>query len=119
MGGTLHSYDEGNSCWEAAFDLPCGAYELVHAHHFPDVKAQDCFFKLHRALDDATIDALKGGQAKVAVDVGCGAGTSTYSLRETLNARGLESCELTGIDLSDYFVTVANYRLREGDKEGM
>jgi len=117
--GVMHSYDSGNCCWEAAFDLPVGAYELVHAHHFPDVKAQDCFCMLHRTLDDATVDALEGGPARVAVDVGCGAGTSTYSLRETLNSRGMESCALTGVDLCDYFVTVANYRMSEGDRKGI
>lgn len=115
--GTLHSYDAGNCCWEAAFDVAMGAYELVHAHHFPDVHPQECFSKLHRNLDDSTIDALKGGQARVAVDIGCGAGTSTFSLRETLNARGLESCALTGVDLSTYFLAVARHRLKEGDKK--
>eukprot|EP00929_Paragymnodinium_shiwhaense_P113715 TRINITY_DN8200_c0_g1_i1.p2 TRINITY_DN8200_c0_g1~~TRINITY_DN8200_c0_g1_i1.p2 ORF type:complete len:401 (-),score=91.91 TRINITY_DN8200_c0_g1_i1:331-1533(-) len=115
--GTLHSYDKGNCCWEAAFDLPVGAYELVHAHHFPDVPAQECFFKLHRELDDATISALEG-TAKVAIDVGCGAGTSTFSLRETLNARGMEACSLTGVDLSTYFIAVARHRLSQGDKKG-
>merc|ERR1712039_5884 len=115
--GTLHSYDDGDCCWEAAFDLPVGAYELVHAHHFPDVHPQECFSTLHKNLDDSTIDALKGGQAKVAVDVGCGGGTSTFSLRDTLNSRGLESCSLTGVDLSTYFIAVARYRLREGDKK--
>jgi ubiquinone/menaquinone biosynthesis C-methylase UbiE len=116
--GTLHSYNDGNCCWEAAFDLPVGAYELVHAHHFPDVPAQECFFNIHRELDVATIDALKGGRANIAVDVGCGAGTSTFSLRETLNARGLQSCKLTGVDLSTYFIAVARYRLNEGDRKG-
>jgi ubiquinone/menaquinone biosynthesis C-methylase UbiE len=114
--GTLHSYDAGNCCWEAAFDLPVGAYELVHAHHFPDVPAQECFSKLHGALDNATIDALAGNSATLALDVGCGAGTSTFSLRETLNARGLEKCDLVGLDLSAYFIAVAQYRLRAGDK---
>lgn len=116
--GTLHSYDAGNCCWTAAFDLPVGAYELVHAHHFPDVPAQECFFKLHRALDDATLDALEGGPANVAVDVGCGAGTSSFSLRETLNSRGFESCQLSALDLSTYFIAVAQYRLTAGDKKG-
>mmetsp|Transcript_115667 Transcript_115667/g.204953 ORF Transcript_115667/g.204953 Transcript_115667/m.204953 type:complete len:413 (+) Transcript_115667:58-1296(+) len=116
--GTLHSYDAGNCCWAAAFDLPVGAYELVHAHHFPDVPAQECFFKLHRALDDATLDALAGGPANVALDVGCGAGTSSFSLRETLNSRGFESCELSALDLSTYFIAVAQYRLTAGDKKG-
>jgi len=115
--GTLHSYDAGNCCWEAAFDLPCGAYELVHAHHFPDVPAQQCFFQLHRELDNATIDALEGSAANVVIDVGCGAGTSTFSLRDTLNSRGLESAHVTGVDLCNYFVAVAKYRLEAGDKK--
>lgn len=115
--GTLHSYDAGNCCWEAAFDLPVGAYELVHAHHFPDVPAQECFCRLHRELDNATLDALDG-PANVVLDVGCGAGTSTFSLRETLNSRGMESTLLTGIDLCTYFVSVAKHRVSAGDKKG-
>mmetsp|Transcript_27445 Transcript_27445/g.44048 ORF Transcript_27445/g.44048 Transcript_27445/m.44048 type:complete len:400 (-) Transcript_27445:190-1389(-) len=117
--GTLHSYDAGNCCWEAAFDLPMGAYELVHAHHFTDVPAQECFFKLHRELDNCTIDALEGTPARVAVDVGCGAGTSTFSLRQTLNSRGYESCSLTAIDLCTYFIAVARHRMVAGDKKDM
>lgn len=116
--GTLHSYDEGNCCWEAAFDLPMGAYELVHAHHFPDVPAQECFFRLHRELDNCTIDALDGRPAHVAIDVGCGAGTSTFSLRQTLNNRGYEACNLTAIDLCTHFIAVARYRMNAGDKKG-
>lgn len=116
--GTLHSYDEGNCCWEAAFDVAMGAYELVHAHHFPEVPAQECFFKLHRELDIATIEALQG-TAKVAIDVGCGAGTSTFSLRETLNMKGMEACQLFGYDLSTHFIAVANHRLLAGDKKGL
>lgn len=117
--GTLHSYEAGNCCWEAAFDVTCGAYELVHSHHFPEVPAQECFFKLHRELDSATIDALNGGPAKVVVDIGCGSGTSTFSLRETLNSRGLTSANITGIDLSPYFIALARWRLDEGDRKGI
>jgi len=115
--GVMHSYDAGNCCWEAAFDLPTGAYELVHAHHFPDVPAQECFFKLHLELDNCTIDALEGSPALVAVDVGCGAGTSTFSLRQTLNSRGYGTCSLTALDLSTYFIAVARHRMTAGDKK--
>merc|ERR1712107_626524 len=52
--GTLHSYDAGNCCWEAAFDVAMGAYELV-PHHFPDVHPQECFCTLHKELDRAVI----------------------------------------------------------------
>lgn len=115
--GTLHSYDAGNCCWEAAFDVALGAYELVHAHHFPDVPAQECFFKLHRELDNAVIDAVQCGPVNTVVDVGCGGGTSTFSLRDTLNSRGLESARVTGVDLSDYFIALARHRLAAGDKK--
>jgi len=117
--GTLHSYDEGNCNWDAAFDAAMGAYELVHAHHFPDVPPKECFFQLHRVLDDETIDALEGSKGAVALDVGCGTGTSTFSLRETLNARGLESCKLIGVDLCTHFVAVAKHRIEAGDKQGL
>jgi ubiquinone/menaquinone biosynthesis C-methylase UbiE len=114
--GTLHSYDAGNCCWEAAFDAALGAYELVH---FPEVPAQECFFKLHRELDSATIDALEGAKPSLALDLGCGTGTSTFSLRETLNSRGFQSCCLTGYDLSSHFLAVARHRARAGDKSSL
>lgn len=115
--GTLHSYDAGNCCWEQAFDCTLGAYELVHAHHFPEVPAQECFFKLHRELDTVTLSALQGQPPKLALDVGCGTGTSTFSLRETLNTQGHEACHITALDLSTYYVAVANHRLKGGDKK--
>jgi len=117
--GTLHSYDLGNCCWDAAFDAAMGAYELVHAHHFPSLHPKDGFVALHRELDNAAIDALCGSFARVAVDVGCGTGTSTFSFRETLTARGFASCDLTGIDLSSHFIAVARHRHAQGDKQAL
>eukprot|EP01065_Artemidia_motanka_P002741 TRINITY_DN11297_c1_g1_i1.p1 TRINITY_DN11297_c1_g1~~TRINITY_DN11297_c1_g1_i1.p1 ORF type:complete len:422 (+),score=155.88 TRINITY_DN11297_c1_g1_i1:60-1268(+) len=112
--GPLHSYAEGNCNWEAAFDCK-PAFELVHMHHFPELPPADCMAELHRRLDDAAIGALQG-PPRVVVDVGCGVGTSTFSLRRSLDRHGFRDAKVLACDLSTHFVTVADYRRLKGDQ---
>jgi len=111
--GTLHSYAAGNCNWEAAFDAP-SAYLLVHAHHYPNLTPQEGFDALHRELDELALKHLDVGSADGAgvacADLGCGVGTSTFSTRRSLDARGLQCASLLGVELSSYFVAVAKYR---------
>eukprot|EP01062_Namystynia_karyoxenos_P072129 TRINITY_DN6802_c0_g2_i1.p1 TRINITY_DN6802_c0_g2~~TRINITY_DN6802_c0_g2_i1.p1 ORF type:complete len:437 (+),score=142.38 TRINITY_DN6802_c0_g2_i1:75-1313(+) len=113
--GPLHSYAEGNCNWEAAFDCK-PAFELVHMHHFPQLSPADCMAELHRRLDDAAIGALQvGGHPRSVIDVGCGVGTSTFSLRKSLDRHGFQDAKLVACDLSTHFIAVARYRQVEGD----
>lgn len=114
--GPLHSYAEGNCNWEAAFDAK-SAFELVHMHHFPQVSPEECMAELHRRLDDATLGALQcSGPVTKAIDVGCGVGTSTFSLRKSLDRHEMKNAKLTALDLSTHFITVARYRQQHGDQ---
>ncbi len=114
--GPLHSYAEGNCNWEAAFDAK-PAFELVHMHHFPTVSPEDCMAELHRRLDDATLGALKcAGPVRRVLDIGCGVGTSTFSMRKSLDRHGMKEAKLTALDLSTHFITVAKFRQQHGDQ---
>merc|ERR1711959_526300 len=116
--GPLHSYNQGNCNWEAAFDCK-PAFELVHMHHFPELSPTACMAELHSRMDNAAIEAVQceGGVKKV-LDVGCGVGTSTYSLRESLDRHGMQDAHVLACDLSSHFVTVAQYRQYHGDMKG-
>lgn len=112
--GTLHSYALGNCNWEAAFDAP-SAYMLVHLHHYPSLTPQECFDRLHQDLDTLALGALKmqEGQATLqCIDVGCGVGTSTFSLLKSLKTAGL-AAHVVGVDLSAHFVAVARHLQKE------
>jgi len=105
--GPIHSYDKGNGEWIAAFDAP-SAYLLVHMHHYPALSPQAAFDKLHEEFDTLTLSRLStpSGCPVRVVDVGCGVGTSTFSTARCLERAG-RSGKVTGVDLSDYFITVA------------
>jgi aldehyde dehydrogenase (NAD+) len=118
--GPIHSYNRGNGEWMAAFDAP-SAYLLVHAHHFPGRSPQEAFDALHEELN---VHALKhlldySGCPIKCADIGCGVGTSTFSTVRALE-RQYRIGKVTGVDLSDYFITVAKHiqKLRAEERSG-
>lgn len=115
--GPIHSYNKGNGEWMAAFDAP-SAYLLVHLHHFPDMTPQDAFDALHEELDLLSLKHLSSSTACPVrcIDIGCGVGTSTFSTVRSLERAG-RCGKVTGIDLSDYFVTVAKHIDKEQKQE--
>jgi len=115
--GPLHSYNEGNGNWMAAFDAP-SAYLLVHLHHYPALNPQQAFDALHEEFGRLTLKHLLAGEGRPlrCVDIGCGVGTSTFSTVRSLEAMG-RTGSVTGVDLSDYFVTVAEHLRNEREAE--
>lgn len=116
--GPIHSYNRGNGEWMAAFDAP-SAYLLVHLHHYPAVSSQEAFDALHEEFDNLALRHLSAapGRPLRCVDMGCGVGTSTFSTVRSLQKAGRKG-KVTGVDLSDYFVAVAQYLQRHKPKEG-
>lgn len=60
-----------------------------------------------------TMLKLPNGSPKKIVDIGCATGLSTFALHEAF-----PEAELTGVDLSPYFLSVANYNYREMVAQG-
>eukprot|EP00931_Biecheleriopsis_adriatica_P090117 TRINITY_DN6414_c0_g2_i1.p1 TRINITY_DN6414_c0_g2~~TRINITY_DN6414_c0_g2_i1.p1 ORF type:complete len:1033 (+),score=284.00 TRINITY_DN6414_c0_g2_i1:58-3156(+) len=115
--GPIHSYDKGNGEWKAAFDAP-SAYLLVHLHHYPDLTPQEAFDALHEEFDKLALQHLGASSERPlrCLDVGCGVGTSTFSTRRSLERAGFKG-KVTGVDLSDYFITVATHLQKERQAE--
>ncbi|CAE8705744.1 unnamed protein product [Polarella glacialis] len=115
--GPIHSYNKGNGEWMAAFDAP-SAYLLVHLHHYPDVSPQAAFDALHEEFDKLALAHLGSITARPlrCLDMGCGVGTSTFSTARSLERAGSQG-KVTGLDLSDYFVTVAKQIQKERKSE--
>mmetsp|Transcript_121362 Transcript_121362/g.387973 ORF Transcript_121362/g.387973 Transcript_121362/m.387973 type:complete len:1046 (+) Transcript_121362:58-3195(+) len=119
--GPIHSYNSGNGEWMAAFDAP-SAYLLVHLHHYPELSAQAAFDALHEELDRQALEVLaETSPARFVrvLDIGCGVGTSTFSTARSLEQLGRIG-SITGVDLSDYFITVAEHlkQVRAGEFNG-
>ncbi|MFW6296238.1 MAG: class I SAM-dependent methyltransferase [Halothece sp.] len=104
---SFHAYEKGNLDWEAALEVESAAYS-VHSTIWTGKKAPDA--KGDPMLRESYHRVLKEKIAtppKDIVDLGCSVGMSTFALQETY-----PEATLTGVDLSPYFLAVANYRSR-------
>jgi ubiquinone/menaquinone biosynthesis C-methylase UbiE len=105
---SFHAYDQGNLSWDAAWEVESAAY-AVHAtiwKHTDGINpAGDS--KLRQSYHDILQQQLPTPPQDI-LDLGCSVGMSTFALQELY-----PGANLTGLDLSPYFLAVANYRARE------
>ncbi len=102
---SFHAYESGNMSWQAAWEVESAAY-AVHAKIWQDAGVQgDARLRAsyHRVLQQQlTIPP------QTILDLGCGVGMSSFALQETY-----PQAKVTGVDLSPYFLAVAQYRSQE------
>lgn len=106
----FHAYDNGNLSWDAALEVEVAAY-AVHAKIWPGADAEG-----DPKLRQSYHDVLKGQlniDVQDIVDLGCSVGMSTLALQEAY-----PQAKLTGVDLSPYFLAVANYRSQHAHNQG-
>ncbi|MBE9030760.1 class I SAM-dependent methyltransferase [filamentous cyanobacterium LEGE 11480] len=106
----FHAYNEGNLGWSPATEVELAAY-AVHARIWSDSGVNgDPLLRqsFHDVLKQAVVDPPHD-----MVDLGCGVGMSTFALQDTF-----PGSQITGADLSPYFLAVAQYRtaLRQAGK---
>ncbi|MFE4107887.1 class I SAM-dependent methyltransferase [Almyronema epifaneia] len=102
---SFHAYAEGNLGWTPAMEVEVAA-RAVHARIWPEGGAQGDAW-LRQSYHTVLTQHLPAVPQDV-VDLGCGVGMSTFALQATF-----PQAQLTGIDLSPYFLAVAQYRDRQ------
>jgi ubiquinone/menaquinone biosynthesis C-methylase UbiE len=102
---SFHAYDEGNLGWQPAMEVEVAA-KAVHARIWPEAGAAGDA-RLRQSYHDV-LKAQIPAAPQAIVDLGCGVGMSTETLQSTFPA-----ATLTGVDLSPYFLAVAQYRQQE------
>ena len=99
---SFHAYDEGNMGWNPAMEVEVAAYS-VHAKIFSETgRAGDA--QLRRSYHQVLQEHLPTPPQQI-VDIGCSVGMSTFAIQAVY-----PQAQITGVDLSPYFLTVANYR---------
>ncbi len=101
----FHAYTEGNLGWEPASEVESAA-RAVHARIWKDAGIEG-----DSRLRQSYHDLLKAQLPKVPkdiLDLGCSVGMSTFKLQETF-----PDARITGVDLSPYFLAIAQYRTSE------
>ncbi len=101
---SFHAYEQGNLSWEAALEVEVAAY-AVHAGIWKDAGKQGDA-KLRQSYHNI-VKEIKN-QPKDILDLGCSVGMSTFALQETY-----PDANFTGVDLSPYFLAVAQYNSQE------
>jgi len=99
---SFHAYEKGNLSWQAAFEVESAAH-AVHAKIW-----QDGEFEGDRKLRQSYHNILKNSisqEPQNILDMGCSVGMSSFALQSVY-----PQATITGLDLSPYFLAIANYR---------
>ena len=99
---SFHAYSEGNLGWEPALEVEVAA-KAVHARIFPDAGAQGDAL-LRQSYHDILQAVLPTAPERI-LDLGCSVGMSTFAIQAVY-----PEASVTGIDLSPYFLAVANHK---------
>ncbi|MEM6253425.1 MAG: class I SAM-dependent methyltransferase [Cyanobacteria bacterium P01_D01_bin.156] len=99
---SFHAYEEGNLGWEPALEATVAA-KAVHARLWPEGDAQGDV-RLRQSYLNVLLEQLPT-EPKTIVDLGCSTGLSTRALQTAY-----PQATITGVELSDYFLTVARYQ---------
>lgn len=98
----FHAYEKGDLCWEAALEAEVAAH-TVHATIWQGAGAQGDA-KLRQSYHDILKKQIPNEPQDI-LDLGCSVGMSTFALQKVY-----PHAKITGLDLSPYFLAVAQYR---------
>ncbi|MCL6432798.1 MAG: class I SAM-dependent methyltransferase [Leptolyngbyaceae cyanobacterium HOT.MB2.61] len=105
---SFHAYKEGNLGWEPALEVEVAAH-AVHARIWQEAGVQGDA-RLRQSYHDI-LKAKLPEAPKDIVDLGCSVGMSTFAMQATY-----PHANITGVDLSPYFLAVAHYRTQNREQ---
>ena len=105
----FHAYEKGNLSWDAATEVEVAA-KAVHARLWPEASAASTM-KLRQNYVDALNTQFTAAPEAI-LDIGCSVGISTFALQAAY-----PQAQITGVDLSPYFLAIAHYRAQQQARE--
>ncbi|BAQ66209.1 class I SAM-dependent methyltransferase [Geminocystis sp. NIES-3709] len=106
---SFHAYEKGNMSWDAAWELESAAYS-VHSTIYSKIPQLDGDRNLRKSYHEFLQTQLPSNPDNI-LDIGCGVGLSTFALQETY-----PNSNISGLDLSPYFLAVAKYQAKQKGK---
>ncbi len=103
----FHAYDEGNLCWQAAFEAASATYSMgLRVWKDEDLTWQDAQQRLrhsfYQVLEQYTPTTITN-----MLDLGCSVGVSTLALHRYFSQKQDIPVNTIGLDLSPYMLAVA------------
>jgi SAM-dependent methyltransferase len=102
----FHAYKTGNLSWEAATEVEVAAY-AAHARIWSDTGSKAGDARLRESFHTILKQQIPNDPQTI-LDLGCSVGMSTFALQDTY-----PKATLTGLDLSPYFLAIAQYRTQQ------
>ncbi|MEM6754821.1 MAG: class I SAM-dependent methyltransferase [Cyanobacteria bacterium P01_C01_bin.38] len=102
---SFHAYEEGNHGWKPALELEVAAL-TVHSTLFNKAGEIEGDSKLRASYHDVLKPQIPEPQD--ILDLACGVGLSSFALQKIY-----PQAKVTGLDLSPYFLSVANYHSQQ------
>ncbi|HEY9884208.1 MAG TPA: class I SAM-dependent methyltransferase [Thermosynechococcaceae cyanobacterium] len=99
---SFHAYEEGNLGWQPALEVEVAAH-AAHARIWKDAGAKGDA-QLRQSYHNVLKAQLPTTPTAI-LDIGCSVGMSTFALQNAF-----PDAQVTGLDLSPYFLAVAKYR---------
>ncbi len=99
----FHAYEQGNLGWDPAVEVEVAAY-AVHSRVWGKEADPEGDARLRQSYHQVLRQSFDQEPAQI-LDIGCSVGMSTFALQDCY-----PSAQITGLDLSPYFLAVAHYR---------
>ena len=103
----FHAYEQGNLCWQAAFEAPSATYAMaLRVWKEEKLSWQEAHQRLRHSFYEV-LEQYTPAQMNNILDLGCSVGISTLSLHQHLTAKQTIPLKTCGLDLSPYMLAVA------------
>jgi len=103
----FHAYDQGNLCWQAAFEAAPATYAMaLRVWPQESLSWQQAQQRLRNSFHEI-LDTHGPANVRDILDVGCSVGISTLSLHRHYTKNQENTVRTVGLDLSPYMLAVA------------
>ncbi|MGK7926286.1 MAG: class I SAM-dependent methyltransferase [Spirulina sp.] len=111
----FHAYDEGNLCWDAAFEAESATKAVgLRVWKGENLTWQEAENRMrgnfHKIIGEYSPPIVRD-----VLDVGCSVGISTHTLHHYYSQRQQDPVRTVGLDLSPYMLSVAKIRDTQGE----
>jgi len=108
----FHAYDQGNLCWQAAFETEPATYAMALRIWKQEKLTWEAAHDRLRSSFHQMIATHTPSPLRDILDLGCSVGISTLALHRFYQQRQVEPVRTVGLDLSPYMLAVAKERDR-------
>lgn len=106
----FHAYDQGNLCWEAAFEAESATYAMaLRVWKNEPLTAQVAHDRLRGSFHQVLAQQIQQPVQDI-LDLGCSVGISTLALHHFYQSQEQKTVHTVGLDLSPYMLAVAQHR---------